>query len=844
MSYADCLTLFREAAKREVPDSEISDYLEALEAHKRYLKAKDALSDEEATLRAAREIGDKLQAAAYIERRNAAINATLRLEKAAWVMTAFKNNPALGLETWVAGSQRAKDKARAGALQVQASLQKQYLSGFLMDVERTGHMSLLSSGSMDRDISRALWSLGQEGGDRLLSRLPKEAVDLAKVIRKWQEVTRNDANAAGAWIGKRDDYIVRQSHDSERIARAGYDEWATMARDKFDIPRMMAEHGVTDDDQMLRATYANLSTGNHLKATPDSVASAFKGPGNMAKKLSQERSIVFKDADSWFDYNERFGTGNLRESVLSGLTHSADSIGLMRTMGTNPRAMFEAVKSDLQLELKAAGAYDDVRSIDAKSGEYERYLSAADGSMNIAGNHLWARRSANVRAWISLSKLGGMVLSQLNDVAVYASGARYQGRGFFTGMTEAVTGLGRSLAPPERRELASALGVVLDNMAGELGRVGSFAEGGTMSGLLQRFMKLNGSTWWTSRMRTSAAFGMSHHLALQSGKEWGAIGPDYQRVLGLYGIGEPEWKAIRQASKRHVDDLDYITPDEVRLLSDDVMRGYVGQAASDGELNRERQALADKVALYFTDQTETLALEPDAKTRAILLQGTNSGTVIGEMMRFLMQFKSFTGAYMQRIMGRELFGRGYEGDSVLGALRNGNGEFTGLASLIVTSTLMGYGSMVLKDVVKGRTPRDPTESPADAAKIFAAAMVQGGGAGIYGDFLFGEASRSGGGTVETLAGPAISTLAGGVDLYHRAIHGDDVAATAFNGVINNTPFLNLFYLRTALNYMILYDAQERLNPGYLSRMERRMEKEQAQTFMVPPSEQRGRPFTE
>jgi len=834
-AYSDCLAIFRKTAGREVPDDEVSAFLEALEAHRRYLLAKDAtLSDRDATLRAVGELSDRLQAAAVIEKRNAAINYVKRLEKVGWVMNNFGKRPALGLESIIVGTQRAKVGARNGAIQAQAQLQKHYLAGFATDLERTGHAALFARGAMDRDVSRALWLLDQEDMAPLLSKLPKEAIDIAKVVKKWQEVSRVDANANGAWIGKRTDYIVRQSHDSEKIRRAEFAEWEAMAKRSFDIDKMLQEHGVTDANAMLKSTYANLSTGNHLKDAPEGVE-GFTGSANLAKKVSQSRSIVFKDADAWFDYNERFGTGNLRESVVSGLSHSADTIGLMQTLGTNPRVMFENIKKDITLQLKDANNLDAVREIDDKLGEFDRYLDVADGTMNIAGNPTAARVAANTRTWISLSKLGGMILSQLNDVAVYGSGARYQGRGFFSGMHEAVTGLGRSLKPKETRELAASLGVALDNMAGELGRIGSFSEAGGMNKAMRLFMKLNLSDWWVSRMRTSAAFGMSHHMALQVGKDFASLGADYQRVLGLYSIGAPEWNVIRKSALKEVDGKMYAVPEALREVSDDVMRGYVGQAASDSAIARERRALEDKLRTFYVDQTETLALEPDKKTRAILLQGTKPGTVVGEMMRFMMQFKSFTGAYMQRVIGRELFGRGYEGSSVIGALRNGSGEFQGLASLMVTTTLMGYASMALKDLAKGRTVRDPTESPEQALKVFQAALLQGGGAGIYGDFLFGEASRFGSGTVETLAGPAISTGAKVIDLYHRALQGDDVAANAFNTALNNTPFANLFYTRLALNYAFIWQLQETMNPGYLRRMERRLETEQAQHFMIPPS---------
>ena len=64
---------------------------------------------------------------------------------------------------------------------------------------------------------------------------------------------------------------------------------------------------------------------------------------------------------------------------------------------------------------------------------------------------------------------------------------------------------------------------------------------------------------------------------------------------------------------------------------------------------------------------------------------------------------------------------------------------------------LGYLSMTLKELAKGRTPREPDDA-ASYGKLVAAAMVQGGGLGIYGDFLFGEANRVGGGMIASLAG--------------------------------------------------------------------------------------------
>jgi hypothetical protein len=89
----------------------------------------------------------------------------------------------------------------------------------------------------------------------------------------------------------------------------------------------------------------------------------------------------------------------------------------------------------------------------------------------------------------------------------------------------------------------------------------------------------------------------------------------------------------------------------------------------------------------------------------------------------------------------------------------------------------------------------------------------------------------------------ISDAAGIADMLQRAIHGEDVKADAFRSAIKNAAGINPYasvvingYPRIALDYLILYRIQEEISPGYMRRMERRMEKENAQQFMFPPSQ--------
>jgi hypothetical protein len=84
-----------------------------------------------------------------------------------------------------------------------------------------------------------------------------------------------------------------------------------------------------------------------------------------------------------------------------------------------------------------------------------------------------------------------------------------------------------------------------------------------------------------------------------------------------------------------------------------------------------------------------------------------------------------------------------------------------------------------------------------------------------------------------------SSCAGSVedlaDIVGRLKSGDDAASQSFRFLVDHLPGFNPFYVRSALNYLVLYRIQEWLNPGAMKRMERRIAKENGQTFLVPPS---------
>lgn len=819
--FGACLAEIEAAAGRSLTDSEMSDLAEEL-ALRQQQKLALGHGIDQAAYESALELANDMQRAAIVAKRNTALNLRAKLTGIDFIRSQFAARPDNGVEALLVGINSAKKGSRASVAAEQEMLKARYGGGFVSDMEHAGRWQEFVSGAFDRDIARALWAM--DTAPETVASMPKTAVEMATVIRKWQEVTRIDANAAGADIAKMPGYIVRQSHDVFVIRAAGFEAWKAEILPRLDLTRTFAD--ADNVDKALQATYDALSSGIHLKA-PESPPSGFKGPRNLAKSMSAERVLHFKSADDWFDYNAKFGTGNLREAVMRGFEMSGQNTGIMRKLGPNPEATFNQIVDGLALSMKNAdpAAREKFKSASGPGGYLRQRLSVVDGTARIPVNRLGAQIASGIRATESMAKLGGAVLSSVTDMPSLASELRYQGSGgYLSGIGKAVAGLFKGRNRREMAEVDGGIGVFMDGMKGQIGSRFSVADDGvpgTLSKLQRLYFKFNGLTWWTDTLRASAIRSMAHIAATRKGTAFAGLHPDFQRVLGLYGIDGPRWDIIRQAVTKEADGRSYLTADAIRELPDSVAPA------------RMRNEVADQYLNYLVDRGNIAVLAPDARNRAIMTRGSKPGTIDGELLRFIGQFKSFAIGFTTNIVGRELYGRG--ADTLGQALRNGNGEMLGLAQLILWSTVFGYAAMSAKDIFKGKQPRDPL-----SAKTWLAAMSQGGGFGIYGDFLFGEMKNRFGGTpVATLAGPTLGTIDDIADLWGRVKSGDKFAAAAIGTLVNNTPFANLFYTRVALDYLILYRISESLSPGYLRRLEKRTRDLNAQEFLVRPSQAVG-----
>lgn len=809
---------------------------------------------QDAAMQAADMLAEAEVRAAAVEHRNAMLSLAARTRALSYVKANFAGREIEGLKALVAGTEFLREGGRSSAALEIKQFEGAWMGGIVNDLTKAGLWEHFARDAYAADVARALWQHSLPEPD--FAGIHPDAKRIADVLTRYQSDARATQNRFGAWIGDLSGWMYRQAHDMHKMRKAGSAGWKDYVRTRLDWDRIREQLGVVDAEKFdteafLDAAWLDLSNGQHFK--PDSITEikASVGPSNIAKRVSQSRALHWKDADAAFGYLQAFGPGegSLAETVLGGFHGSAKAAGLMKVFGPNYEANINAVSDQLQQDLLGTKQGDSWRS---QSKEVMDLLHHVDGSLSIPDKEVLAKAGSILRAWQSMAKLGSAVVSQISDVPVFAASIAHRfDVGLLPGLRDAMSGLLQGRSKGERLEILHECGYYYESLARmTFARFDPASDvPGAMSAAMEKFFKWGGITWWTETLRSTAVLTTARRLGDVHRKGFDALPKATRDMLGLYKIDAGRWDLLRMGSTRAADGAVYMTAEGVRVVPDAAISSYLkasGRPVSDAAVVNMRTDLEASMRSLFLDQSEYAVLEPSARSRQLLLRGTQAGTWEGEAFRMFAQFKSFPVVYAQKVFGREIQGRGY--DTLGQYIRSGDTKaFGAFLGLMVSLTASGYLAGMAKDLLKLRSPK-----PVDDPRTWIAAFMQGGSLGIYGDFLFGNMSRFGTGAVETLAGPVPSALLGSKGLYSllsdsiwgtvgKAVEGEDVepadlGAAWLRYAENNTPFMNLHVLRPALNALLFWKLEEALNPGSLRRAEKRLQKETGSTMLVSPSE--------
>lgn len=666
-----------------------------------------------------------------------------------------------------------------------------FFSHMMTRLDSAGLTPLLNSKTISDDIGRELWNKSLKAGRATEN---KSAQEIADIIFQTREMQRKMANSYGADIGQVEGYIMPQRHDQHLMYKAGKEKWINDIKPLLDEDRTFGGE-YEDLDAALSAAYDAMVTGIRLNdpIVRDAKLFQFSGPANLAKRMSQSRELHFKDYDSWKKWNESYGMRDLNDGILDAIAYDSQNIALMQMFGTNPEAMLTNSLKRMKEKYRSKLAQTGEKGID---GKVKAAIDNAIGTNRIPDNPTLAKITADIKMFNNVTLLGGAVISAITDIPLKAFEYRYQGKSFISGFARAMADNAALLtSEKDVKHFYKLSSVYSESMISNVGARISMQDNLSRraSKVERMFFKLNGLARWTDRHKLAMHRTMMHDLALIKSKAFASLPDDTKRIFNQYGINESDWKQIKKAVTKLDDGREYVMAE----LLDDF-------------------AVKQKLVGYLVDRTNVGVITPGLREERILKAGTQAGTPMGSFMSLMMQFKSFPVSIITKVWGREVYG-------------HGKADIQGLALMTLMSGVFGYMAMTAKDALKNKTPRDPAK-----LETIYAALAQGGGLGILGDVLLQDGAGFGKSFAGIAGGPTLSRVDDIFKLYSAAARGEFSGAQALRTGISYIPGQNLFYVRPALDQILLLQMQEMISPGYLNRVETNMKKVYGQEFLIEP----------
>lgn len=644
-----------------------------------------------------------------------------------------------------------------------------------------------------------------------------KAKTLAMTWAKAAEDLRLRFNRAGGAIARREDWGLPQTHDSVRVGRVAAGEWVDFVKTRLDIERMTdVETGQPFTPDSLDVTLQGIYETIRTNGLSDMVPGA-QGGKKLGNRRQEARFLVFKDADAWLQYQDRFGSENIFGTLMDHLAGMSRDIALLEVLGPNPAAGFRMMQDiAAQTENKNVSRGINQRVFDIVNGTGDRNKSPTVA--NVFGA---------IRSWNVASSLGSASISAVSDIGFIELTARWNG-------LEASKVMRRYLSQLDPKNeadriLATRIGITGLSWAQQYSNVGRFTEiDGAAGGALGKVtdagnmfaeltLRASGLNAMTDAGRRAFALEFSANLAENYGRSFDDIGGNFGRVLRERGMTADEWNVLRTTPTTDEGGAKYFTVDHLMERQDIPLS--------------ERQAVAARIQGIINEEILYAVPEPDALARVVTTAGAPRGTIVGEVVRSTTQFKSFPIAVLSLHLQRALHAR---------QLRGGMSAAAYAANGIVATTVLGMLALQLKLISKGKDPRDM-----DDPKAWTAAFIQGGGAGIYGDFLFHDANRFGSGPITTLSGPSLGLAEDALRVTwgnaQQLLSGEDpkLAADVVGFAKRYMPGGSLWYTRLVMEREVWDQLSEAADPrGTRQRFNRqqRRAREQGSEFWWRPGE--------
>lgn len=416
------------------------------------------------------------------------------------------------------------------------------------------------------------------------------------------------------------------------------DIWREDIKKQLDMMKTFSKTDAVDEngvlnmkraDEILNRIFDNITTYKSEIFTRSEVAN-----DREAVKNKQHMFFVFKGLKSQYDYNKVYGNGNLFNMLLRDARSTSRKVGMTRFFGDNPYSMFNDLRK-VQQEVKprSVGYYYE------SDQAFNFLMQGNSQSVHPALSNFFD----NIKSLTSMARLPLLTISSISDVAYQASFAQRMGINYYKAYANQLKHLLDSHTTEERVRIAKLLKTHVDS---ELGYIGRWAQetsaDSMMSKISTRFFKTIGLQAFDRGGKIGVMHMMAKHLFNNSKKSMGELEPQLQRWVSRF-LTNDEWDLLRKNNQGKL-----FTTDNVDTLSNEQLRDHYQNTDKLLPLSELRSDLYRKVHAMFTVAAENSVLSPSEFERTWLTG--SRGTLPGELMNLIGQFKAYPMAYIDRVL--------------------------------------------------------------------------------------------------------------------------------------------------------------------------------------------------
>lgn len=610
------------------------------------------------------------------------------------------------------------------------------------------------------------------------------------------------------------DYLP-QAQNPARLDRMGKPAYVDAMMGRFDVGGLKMfdfETGLPLDRvrarRIVEDAYDAITTGGMNRLEPGQ-----RGAKMLANAHSERRVFHWASADDWLWAAQEFGygEGQIFESLMGHIRDVAREYGLLRIMGPNPDSTARAIVDQAEKEgARMLGGFVGTRH------HLESVFDQVTGRAQSPTNEVMARIGRGVADWLRAAQLGSATLSAVGDFATLTKTADWLGLSKTKVISRYLELMNPSAVGAREQIIRTGLGAENVSRTASMNFRDGLAFG--TAGLAAKFsdtvMKVSLLAPHTAAARGALGWEVLSRLAYlaKQDRAFNNLPGEMARAFERHGISEADWTLIKAAGVRDIGGVSVIHPETL------------ARSAEGEGVNATMRLMA-----MINREMDMAAPIGGAFERALLQGKSRPGGIAFEfLVRPFAMYKSYPLSVITH--------HGFRMASTF--LEEGFGPGMAYASLAVTMTAVGALAIQAKQLANGKDPRNMKDP-----NFWGAAFFQGGGAGIFGDFLNASLNRADRGLWMSLAGPQLGLVddfarATGFNLSELAREKDTHAGReAANMLRRYTPGTSLWYTRLSLDRLLWDVVQKELDPDYpaaFRRIEQRARKEFSQEFWWSP----------